>query len=67
MVHHTAWDIALGDKLTPRGDYAKFQYKFQKSQEHSYKWMKEKEKKKYENGDEVWLDYNRLKEIFPNS
>lgn len=63
MIHMSSWDVTIHDWL-PKTEFAKFQIEYQKKQR-GYWWLTKKEQKLYDKGLEVWLDYDRLKEIFP--
>lgn len=65
MVHHSSWEITFW-KEWPKDEFAKFQVEYQRKQK-GYDWLNRKERKLYEKGLEVWLDYDRLIEIFPNA
>lgn len=65
MVHHSSWEITFW-KEWPKDEFAKFQVEYQRKQK-GYDWLNRKERKIYEKGLEVWLDYDRLIEIFPNA
>lgn len=65
MVHHEAWIVDLWFEWVPRGRFEKFKFEYKmKCKPPEMKWMTKKERKAFDKGYEVFLDRDRLREIF---
>lgn len=65
MVHHEAWETQIWFWWTPRWQFAKFQLEHKiKSKPPEMKWMTKKERKVFDKWMEVYLDRDRLRDIF---